>query len=75
MEGVWLLEPITCCMFYQDTAKFQKVVQSCLMKSDELLKRNHSPKMLLDSYEFQKVVEICTVLYDSCQMIQKVGVA
>ena len=46
-----------------------------LMKSGELLKRNHSPRLLLDSCEFQKVVDSCTVLYDSCQMIQKVGVA
>mgnify|MGYP003308744158 CR=1 FL=1 len=25
VEGVWLLEPITCCMFYQDTAKFHVI--------------------------------------------------
>ena len=28
------LEPITCCMFYQDTAKFQKVVDSCTVLQD-----------------------------------------
>ena len=29
LEDLWLLEPFTSCMFYQDTAKFQKVVDSC----------------------------------------------